>query len=229
MKIMVLDTETTGLSKYKKVIPVQIELWPFIVQFSYIVYNNSENKIEKIMNEIIKIPEEEDINQECVAIHGITKEISNKKGVYIDTVLLPFIEDCETADLIVAHNLIFDYKMVITELYRYMSECKDTNRLYKKVENKIELFRNMKEKLYCTMKESIHICNIIAINKFNQEYIKFPKLSELHDFYFGYVPKNLHDSMNDILICFRCFYKLWFNEDICEKNDDIKQMIYIIS
>ena len=37
---------------------------------------------------------------------------------------------------------------------------------------------------------------------------KFPKLSETHNYLFGYVPESLHNAMVDVLVCLRCFLKL---------------------
>jgi DNA polymerase III epsilon subunit-like protein len=37
---------------------------------------------------------------------------------------------------------------------------------------------------------------------------KFPKLSETHNYLFGFVPENLHNAMMDVLVCLRCFLKL---------------------
>lgn len=37
---------------------------------------------------------------------------------------------------------------------------------------------------------------------------KFPKLSETHNYLFGYVPDSLHNAMVDVLVCLRCFLKL---------------------
>jgi glycosyltransferase involved in cell wall biosynthesis len=39
-------------------------------------------------------------------------------------------------------------------------------------------------------------------------YKKFPKLVELYQKIFGVTPKNLHNSLNDVIVCLRCFIKL---------------------
>ena len=38
-KIIIFDTETTGLPKTKDALVTSTELWPYIVQFSYIIYD----------------------------------------------------------------------------------------------------------------------------------------------------------------------------------------------
>ena len=79
------------------------------------------------------------------------------------------------------------------------------------------------------MQESIDMCSIKAFTKIDKkEYKKYPSLLELCSYLFQYEPKNLHNSMNDVVICLRCFYKMRFNEDIYDKNIIIKEMIDIL-
>jgi hypothetical protein len=82
---------------------------------------------------------------------------------------------------------------------------------------------NIKNK-YCTMKESIELCNIERENK-RGKYLKYPTLSELHNKLFGVIPKNLHNSLNDVLISLRCFLKLKYDVDVVEKNNELKGKI----
>jgi hypothetical protein len=41
-----------------------------------------------------------------------------------------------------------------------------------------------------------------------RKYKKFPKLSELYNHLFGYVPENLHNALVDTIVCLRCFLKI---------------------
>jgi len=41
-----------------------------------------------------------------------------------------------------------------------------------------------------------------------KKFKKSPKLSETHNYLFGFVPENLHNAMMDVLVCLRCFLKL---------------------
>ena len=45
MKLIIFDTETTGLPKTKNINIDYLYLWPYIVQFSYIIYDTEINKI----------------------------------------------------------------------------------------------------------------------------------------------------------------------------------------
>ena len=74
------------------------------------------------------------------------------------------------------------------------------------------------------MQESVDVCAIQIMNRKGTLFNKFPKLIELHEKLFSTPPKNLHNSLNDVLVCLRCFYKLKFNQDILELNETIKNL-----
>ena len=48
---------------------------------------------------------------------------------------------------------------------------------------------------------------------------------ELYQKMFGVTPKNLHNSLNDVIVCLRCFIKLKYEIDIVERSEEVKQMI----
>ena len=87
MRVLVFDTETTGLPKTKIMSPDTLNLWPHIVQFSYVIYDINLNDIVGSSNNIVKISEELTIPEESVKIHGITKDISNMKGSHLNIIL----------------------------------------------------------------------------------------------------------------------------------------------
>jgi hypothetical protein len=68
------------------------------------------------------------------------------------------------------------------------------------------------------------LCNIKAVNVSGKEYTKFPTLSELHKELFQTIPVNLHNSLNDVVVCLRCYYMLEKKEDILENNILLKNM-----
>ena len=75
------------------------------------------------------------------------------------------------------------------------------------------------------MKHGTTLCNIERINKFTKKKeLKYPKLSELHHKLFNTVPNNLHNSLIDILVCFRCFGKLYFDIDYLNSDTKIKKL-----
>ena len=71
--VIVFDTETTGLpSKYNAKV-TELGVWPYIVQFSWIVYNIESMDMIKCEDHIIKL-KDMSIPPESTKIHGITNE-----------------------------------------------------------------------------------------------------------------------------------------------------------
>ena len=219
MRTLVFDSETTGLSKTQIISPSTIHLWPHIVQFSYIVFDMDSNEIVKIKDSIIKVPDGFTITEENAKIHGITTEISLVKGVDLLPVLEEFFADFDSADHIVGHNVSFDINMIKAELQRLIMNSSD-----KKLQEYLTTI-NTSTKFYCTMQETIELCAIELKDKYGRPYKKFPKLVELYQKMFGVTPKNLHNSLNDVIVCLRCFIKLKYEIDIVERSEEVKQMI----
>tara|TARA_B100002019_G_C21199760_1_gene563346 strand:+ start:326 stop:958 length:633 start_codon:yes stop_codon:yes gene_type:complete len=206
MLILVFDTETTG------VIPKEIyniEKCPYIIQFSFIVYDIKNYKIVHEYNKIINIPKHIEIPDESTKIHGITKLQTNRSRTTITSCLQNFKKFVDKCDYIIGHNIDFDIKMVEIECQR--------NNIYVNIFDK-------PTKLFCTMQNSIDICKIEAVNIMGK-YYKWPRLSELHEKLFNTTPNNLHDAFNDILICLRCAVFIMNKTDICYKDSVFKRKI----
>lgn len=217
MKALFFDTETSCFYP-KKTKLVDLD-FPYIVQFSYIIYQFEENngRTCKVVDNIVKIPENVEITPECIQVHGITKEISRERGIPIEHIIINFLHDVENVDFIIGHNLEFDLQMTLVEIERIIKTSKNIkNKNY--YLNKSELLKKY-ENYYCTMKESTNICKLVKMNS-RGEYFKFPSLAELHEFCFKSTPNNLHNSLNDVAVGLRCFGHLEFNRDI-RKDDEI--------
>ena len=232
MRVLIFDTETTGLPKTKLLTKEVLHLLPFIVQLSYVIFNTVTNRIEVIQDHIINIPLDIQISPESTNIHGITKEITLSKGKVLKDILFQFIEDYESCDLLVGHNLSFDVNMLKMETMRLIQTSLYFEKLY--LEEFLEKLimesnnnsnsNNSNTKHYCTMKKTITYCDIKVIDKKGKEYIKFPKLSELHKKMFGYIPKNLHNSLHDVLVCLRCFYQIEYKTDLLIENKKVRNL-----
>ena len=210
MKVLVFDTETTGLPTERNAPITETEKYPHIVQMSFILYDDETNHIINIQDHIIKLPENVPLPEESVKIHGITREKCNKKGIPISDALDQFNLIIQQADVIVGHNITFDRHQIMVECIR---------------NNKPNYFDKKKE--FCTMFRSINLCSIEKVNpKTGKTYFKFPNLSELHEKLFGNRPKGTHDSMADILICMRCYEKMRSDKDIAKKGSSSFKELY---
>lgn len=204
MKIIVFDTETTGLPKYKKADPAQTELFPYVCQLSWLIYDDSLKRIVKVANKIIKLPEGITIPDVCVKIHGITNEIMLEKGENMKDVLMEFTKDWMDSHILVAHNLEFDNKVLQAEYHR--NSMINWLGRHRKIE-------------YCTMKQGKKFTSIWKPSYYsNKMYQKPPKLIELHVELFKENPENLHNALIDVYVCFRCFHQMIFEKDIFSKN-----------
>jgi hypothetical protein len=61
--------------------------------------------------------------------------------------------------------------------------------------------------------------------KAGKSYNKFPKLIELYEKLFQVRPNNLHNSLNYVIVCLRCFMKLKYDRDIVEHSEEVKTLI----
>lgn len=205
MKVLVFDTETTGLPKRtkddRKPTIYDTAFWPHIIQLSYILYDTERNKILLDHDFVVKIPDNCELSEKSVEIHGITRERSNREGIDITEALELFNICLLSADMVVAHNISFDKQIILVECIR----------------NKISGGFRMKkpDQFFCTMKSTTDLCRIeTTCKKTGEKYFKFPRLSELHQQMFGEEPQNTHNSFVDILICLRCYIMLAEGKDV---------------
>ena len=202
MKLLFLDTETTGLPKKRNASIYDIDLWPHIIQISFIIYDTELNEITSKYDTIISLSDSVNISQDSVMIHGITRDQSLKFGISIYDALSNLYSAVNICDLIIGHNISFDKQIVIVEYIR------------------LNIKSNLSGKpTFCTMRNYTNLCNIPKLSQtptknINPTSFKYPKLSELHKHIFNKNPSNIHNSYNDILICLRCYMKLEYDFDV---------------
>jgi len=210
MTSIIFDTETTGLPE-KNISINTPELWPHIIQLSYLVINDSTHQILAEENMYIDIDNSVEIGDDSSAIHGITKDVlKNKPLVPMREALTKFKKDFDKCMFSVAHNIRFDNNMI-------MVECKRNN-----------MFIELLKRPCCTMLRGKDICNILKHNKYGNVYKKPPKLSELHYHLFSHDIKDLHNAFVDIIVCIRCYYMMTQNRDITRTNRYIRHIFRTI-
>lgn len=205
-KILVFDTETTGLPKYRNSSIYKPEDWPHVVQLSFLLYDAAQNEVLDSGDYVIRIPDGVTIEAGAINVHGITLNKCREIGVPMLDALNHFNHSGVQADVFVAHNIIFDKRLLTVESKRLGIKHPFGEKGSWKPD-------------FCTMKESINLCKIITKNaRSGETYFKYPKLSELHNHLFGYVPEGLHDSMSDILCCLRCYIQMNYKRDVLYDN-----------
>jgi DNA polymerase III epsilon subunit-like protein len=178
------DTETTGLPRNWKAPVTDLTNWPRLVQLAWLTYDDAGNKL--IGQSHLIRPEGFIIPSESSRIHGISTERALSEGLALQTVLDEFQNLVHQSEVLVAHNMSFDEKIIGAEFLR------------KKMVNNIA----SKPKI-CTMEKTTNYCKI------NGPYgYKWPKLSELHHILFGVDFEEAHNAAVDINATAKCFWEL---------------------
>ena len=55
MKILIFDTETSGLPEERNGSILSTEKWPYVLQLSYILYDTSNNELIEYSDKLVKI------------------------------------------------------------------------------------------------------------------------------------------------------------------------------
>jgi len=214
MKVIVFDTETTGLPVDQNAPLTDSAKWPYIIQLSFMVFDTTTKEILEYSDSIIQLDSSVHISPESIAIHKITAERSQAEGIPIKHALAHLAENISEADIIIAHNLVFDKRMLMVEMYRNkMRSC-----LYRD---------NLPIPEYCTMKRTVELCQLPAINKKTGEVYtnyKYPTLTELHNHLFCRKPRGTHNAIADVMICLRCYVMLNYKYDIA--NDPEVKLVF---
>ena len=217
MKILVFDTETTGLPE-RNVSIYDHHKWPHIIQLSYIFYDISNN-VSVIKDDYINIRQEIEITEGSYEKHRISREILNEKGINIRVALQDFNRYLGLSDIVIGHNISFDKRMIFVESIR------------NKIDQNFTTFDDKGSKIckdeFCTMKNTIEACGLFYQTRRGEQKKKNPKLSELYEHLFPAVimPENLHNSIIDVAVTIRCYMKYCYNVDICTINNEIKGLL----
>lgn len=122
-----VDCETTGLCDMRT--PYNEDTlfkagWPYVTQLSYTVirFTDNMNSTEALCSETKYLKPEYSVQKYDVAaqkVTGITYEKLQEEGEDVKSVLSGFVQWLETVDFVVAHNAVFDMKMLKAECLRH--------------------------------------------------------------------------------------------------------------
>ncbi len=200
MKIAFFDLETTGLPEtisyndYHPYNDTKRYNGSRIIQIAIII--QTDGKITKEHNIIIKPDEFHIFNAD---MHGIDEKKAIAEGIPFEKAIETIIEDLKTSQLLVAHNIIFDYNVLLAELYRY------------RLLDEIKVVKSLPQ--FCTSMNCRGITKLPLafkrkkLNNIDDKY-KQPKLSELYKFLFKQDAVGLHDALQDTRILASCFNEL---------------------
>ena len=188
IKYIFFDSESNGLPREPRLGVSFTSNWPRMIQLAWIVTDENGN-ILKRQSHII-YPQGFNIIEPIAKLTRITTERAQREGVDLYSVLTEFMEDVNDAQLLIAHNIDFDKRVVGCELYR-------ENMDYDSLLNK---------SMVCTMQKSTNFCAIPSNG--NHAGYKWPKLEELHQKLFGTTFSGAHDAMSDVEATRKCYFEL---------------------
>lgn len=197
MKILIFDTETSGLPAQGQYDNFMHPQTPRLVELAYVVYDITTEEITHKKEVIVK-PDGFMISPEASKIHGITHNRAMKEGHPLMDVLGKFIDHVQTCQVVVAHNLKFDMLVMRGEIYR----------------NKFN-FPCMPIHSYCTMQHTTDLCKLPG--KYSK--YKFPKLEEACSMLLDY-SFEAHHALNDVIACLKLFLYLKPSQEILYDSDN---------
>jgi len=240
MRVIVLDTETTGLFPKGPIALRDPAKCPHIMQLSYMVCDTKTFKIVEDYDAIIRLAAETEISEKSIEIHGITREKCLASGVPINVALfnLRTALYIHNVSLIVGHNISFDKQMLDVECVRCglagLFRNEEEGEL--RAKSRDGLWNGVSPvPLYCTMENSKGVCNFQSQSMYGGTFVRFGKLKDVFDKLFGesdvnYDPKTsekyaefMHNSRVDVVMCLRIFVWMVYGVDIKTEWRDVME------
>jgi len=217
MKYLVFDTETTGLPEmvaYGKYFPytdTKKYNSSRLVSISWMVYNYRE-QITKRYFIINPSGFTIDNTSKAVEINGITQEIASTEGHSIHKVLLILQKDIQENNIttLVAHNLQFDWHILLSEIYRIDSNDNECIKNASVTSKLLMLIPSLTK--HCTMR--LGAGDVKIPHRYSRPGWKYPSLQELYTHFFKKGFDNAHNAEADTLACNACYQQiLGLNKD----------------
>lgn len=189
--IAFFDTETSGLPQKR---PSSLDLEPHVLQLAVSLYDNERRPVFELST-LVRLPDGVSIDAQADATHSISAISTLQYGVgKLQAVkLLEFA--FARAEVVVAHNLQFDRKLIDFETRRLGIPS---------------LFEN--RRTFCTMEATTDLLRIPptpAMVKWGHgDKFKNPKLAEAYKFFFNEDLVGAHDALIDTRACARVYFEL---------------------
>jgi DNA polymerase III epsilon subunit-like protein len=249
--VICFDTETTGMPppstnpKFKtegffndKRVPA--ELWPRVVQLSFIQYDTDREVIVQHYDQIIKMKPGVKIPKASTEVHGITDQMSKNKGIDIRRAMVDFMKAYYDSEVTIGHNVQYDLNVVCAELTILMRDPATSVQEKKSFDYLISSLMGKKRPKFCTLRESKEVCQlpkheydpltdqiITASNGYfkidesldekGNRKLRGSNLENTHKILFHERPNGqLHNALVDVAVCLRVYMKLYKNVDICD-------------
>lgn len=183
MKAVIVDTETTGLTRLSFANRLNFRQWPRLVQLAWAEID--EDRVTSRYVTLIR-PHNFSIPPEAIRFHGITETEAQRSGIHPAQALDAFEASCDGAETLIAHNLNFDLGVLQSEALR--------------LERKIDF----PPRRICT----VHLGRQFLVREKGIKQGGYPSLSRLYEILFGFGFSGSHDAASDVTACFHVYKKL---------------------
>lgn len=193
--ILIFDTETSGLPHKTGGLDKQ----PHLMQLAVSLYDKERRPVFELST-LVALPEGVTCDEKAINTHGITPELSRKYGVSAKQAVALLKFAAARAEVIVAHNLQFDDKLVGFAATRAGNDVSPIFGI----------------PTFCTMEACAPILKIppteAMIKWGHGDKFKSPSLSETYKFFFGENLEGAHDALIDTRACARVYFHLLDNK-----------------
>jgi len=241
--VLCFDTETTGVSseRYFNDKRVKAEDWPRIIQLGFIIYDLETMQIVNVFDQLIRMkPGFPGVPPETTAVHHITDQMLETRGIPIEAALLEFSRHYKECDLVVGHNVRFDINMICAEFTLLLrnSEMGLSPQERSDIKKVMSDLMYDNDKSYCTLSNSISLCRLPKLEyagsrrplldvyglevinstmKQGKRQFRGPRLENAHEVIFKQRANgDKHQAITDVAICLRIFVKIYSGVDICD-------------
>jgi DNA polymerase III subunit epsilon len=181
---LIVDCETTGLPKNWNAPIADLSNWPRVVQVAWSLYDKKDQPLESVS--FLIQPDGFTIPADVQRIHGITTERALAEGKKLLDVLRDLNSAIEVSEILIAHNLKFDERVLSAEFLRMNLPLPFLDK-----------------KRFCTMESTTGLCRIPSSRGY-----KWPTLAQLHRELFKSELEEAHDAGADVATCAKCFFEL---------------------
>jgi len=195
MKLLLFDTETTGLPKTREPAIKGSNNWPHLVSIAWMIVDTEYN-YKTVLSESFIVKPQWEIPIESTQIHGISQARAEAEGLPLSTVIQKFLD--LDHNIMIAHNMNFDYNVLVNAIMWDLE---------------LGTLPDFKPS-FCTMEA---MKNIMCLPSANGRGYKSPRLTETYE-YVTQKPYNLNRVHS-------AQYDTWLLSEVVKASSVIQSMI----